>query len=96
MTEVKTIDLSDPSMVGNSTEDDWKMITISIGSKHIFTILKENQLKLYFPGNDICRSCGDEFKNATTSDLYAEHLEVAIKRIQSEVPKVLVNICKLK
>lgn len=47
-------------------------------------------------GNDICRSCSNEFENTTTTDLYAQHIEAAIQRIQSEVPNVIINLCKLQ
>lgn len=46
-------------------------------------------------GNDICRSCSEEFGNATTADLYALHIEDAIQRIQGEVSNVIINLSKL-
>lgn len=49
---------------------------------------------VFFLGNDICRSCSEEFDAATTADLYAHHIETAIQRIQSEVSNVIINLSK--
>lgn len=57
-------------------ENDWKMITIQIGS------------------NDQCASCGGVIEDHVTPDAYGNYVEAAIERIRTEIPKVVVNLCK--
>lgn len=65
------------SLPGVDYENDWKMITLQIGS------------------NDQCASCLSPFSGEVTAEKYGNYVEKAIDRINNEIPRVLVNLCKI-
>ncbi|ORZ13271.1 hypothetical protein BCR42DRAFT_330935 [Absidia repens] len=62
------------SISGVDVENDWKMITLQIGS------------------NDQCASCNTTNSDKVTAEQYGASVEAAVKSIQSQSPKTIVNI----
>ena len=63
-------------ILSTSYKNDWKFITIQIGS------------------NDQCASCSGSITDHVTATAYGKYVEDAIKRIQAEIPKTVVNLRK--
>ena len=42
--------------------------------------------------NDQCASCGNEFSDKVTNEMFGSYMDEAIQRIKDEVPRVLVNV----
>ncbi|KAF1799439.1 hypothetical protein V8B55DRAFT_1579453, partial [Mucor lusitanicus] len=61
-------------ILSTSYKNDWKFITIQIGS------------------NDQCASCNSSITDHVTASAYGQYVEAAIKRIQAEIPKTVVNL----
>lgn len=46
--------------------------------------------------NDQCASCDSTLAEYVSPDAYGQYVEAAIERIKKEIPKVVVNLRKLK
>lgn len=64
-----------------------------------FDILTNNyntdwkMITIQIGSNDQCAACGSNAA-LVTAEAYGNYVEAAIKRIQAEIPKTVVNLCK--
>ncbi|CAO3679287.1 hypothetical protein G6F70_005299 [Rhizopus microsporus] len=49
-------------------------------------------INIQIGSNDMCSSCDSRYMNITTPDQFASHMDAAIERIVTNVPRVLVNV----